>query len=137
MDTKYLLPATLAAALTLGAAGLAGAQQATTTAPAAGVTGLHEADDDDMMVQPFNVSVDDLEDMELYGPGGEEIGEVEEVLADGSGQPVAVAAEVGGFLGVGERSVTIALDQLRLDGEHLVSGLTKEQLEALPEWEDD
>ena len=72
-----------------------------------------------------------------YGPGGEEIGEVEEVLADGSGQPVAVAAEVGGFLGVGERSVTIALDQLRLDGEHLVSGLTKEQLEALPEWEDD
>ena len=136
-DTKHLLPATLAAALTLGAAGLAGAQQATTTAPAAGVTGLHEADDDDMMVQPFNVSVDDLEDMELYGPGGEEIGEVEEVLADGSGQPVAVAAEVGGFLGVGERSVTIGLDQLRLDGEHLVSGLTKEQLEALPEWEDD
>jgi hypothetical protein len=98
---------------------------------------MHEADDDYMMVQPFNVSVDDLEDMDLYGPGGEEIGEVEEVLADGSGQPVAVAAEVGGFLGVGEQDVVIGLDQLRLDGEHLVSGMTKEQLEALPEWHDD
>jgi hypothetical protein len=127
----------LAAALILGGAGLAGAQQATTAAPAAGVTGLHEAEDDDMMVQPFNVSVDDLEDMDLYGPGGEEIGEVEEVLADGSGQPIAVAAEVGGYLGVGERDVTIGLDQLRLEGEHLVSSMTREQLEALPEWEDD
>jgi PRC-barrel domain len=137
MDAKHLLPATLAAALILGGAGLAGAQQATTAAPAAGVTGLHEAEDDDMMVQPFNVSVDDLEDMDLYGPGGEEIGEVEEVLADGSGQPIAVAAEVGGYLGVGERDVTIGLDQLRLEGEHLVSSMTREQLEALPEWEDD
>jgi hypothetical protein len=137
METKHLLPATLAAALILGGAGLTGAQQATTTAPAAGVTGMHEADDDDMMVQPFNVSVDDLEDMDLYGPGGEEIGEVEEVLADGSGQPVAVAAEVGGFLGVGEQDVVIGQDQLRLDGEHLVSGMTKEQLEALHEWHDD
>ena len=119
----------MAAALILGGAGLAGAQQ--------GATGLHEADDDGMMVQPFNVSVDDLEDMDLYGPGGEEIGEIEEVLADGSGKPVAVAAEVGGFLGVGEKAVTIGLDQLRLDGEHLVAGMTKEQLEALPEWEDE
>ena len=137
MDTKHLQPAALAAALILGGASVVGAQQATTAAPAAGVTGLHEADDDDMTVQPFNVSVDDLEDMDLYGPGGEEIGEVEEVLADGSGKPVAVAAEVGGFLGVGEKAVTIGLDQLRLDGEHLVPGMTKEQLEALPEWEDE
>ena len=59
------------------------------------------------------------------------------MLADGSGQPIAVAAEVGGFLGVGERSVTIGLDQLRLEGEHLVSEMTREQLEALPEWDDD
>jgi hypothetical protein len=129
MATKHLLPATLAAALVVGGAGLAGAQQS--------ATGLHEADDDDMVVQPFNVSVDDLEDMDLYGPNGEEIGEVEEVLANGSGKPVAVAAEVGGFLGVGEKAVTIGLDQLRLDGEHLVSGMTKEQLEALPEWDED
>ena len=39
-----------------------------------------------MMVQPFNVSVDALEDMDLYGPGGEEIGEVATTLLHGPAQ---------------------------------------------------
>jgi hypothetical protein len=132
--THHLLTAAATAALILGA-GPAWAQQGATTA-APGVTGLHEADDDAMMVQPFNLSVDRIEDMDLYAPGGDEIGEVEEVLVDATGKPMAVAAEVGGFLGIGDKTVTIGLDQIRLDGERLVTGMSKEQIEALPDWDD-
>ena len=49
--------------------------------------GAREAADDDMMVQPFNMSVEDLEDADLVDPAGEEIGEVEEVLVDANGKP--------------------------------------------------
>lgn len=123
-----------AAALTLGV-GAASAQQATTGAAA--VTGLHEAEDDAMMVQPFNLSVDRIEDMDLHASNGDEIGEVEEVLLDGSGQPVAVSADVGGFLGMGDKTVVMGLDQIRYESDRLVTGMSKEQIEALPEWDDD
>lgn len=123
------LPAA-AVALTL-AAGAAAAQQG-----ASGVTGLHEADDGAMLVQPFNLSVDRIEDMDLYAPAGEEIGEIEDVLVDAAGKPVAVTADVGGFLGIGDRTVVIGLDQVRLDGERLTTGMTKQQIEALPARDD-
>jgi sporulation protein YlmC with PRC-barrel domain len=99
-------------------------------------TGLHKAEDKAVMVTPFNMSIDDLEEMEIYGPNGEEIGEVDEVLVDANAKPVAVAAEVGGFLGMGEKDVVIGLDQLTQDGGHLKVNLTKEQIGALPEYDD-
>lgn len=120
-----LLPAALLAA------GLAG------SALAQGAAGdLREGEDDDMVVQAFGRSVDEVEDMDVYGPGGEEIGEVEEVLVDASGQPAALAVEVGGFLGIGEKDAVMQLDQLRLEDDRLTTNLTKEQIEALPDWND-
>ena len=88
------------------------------------------------MVAPFNVSIDDLEEMEIYGPAGEEVGEVNAVLVDAAAKPVAVAAEVGGFLGMGEKDVVIDLGQLTQDGDHLKINMTKEQIGALPEFDD-
>jgi hypothetical protein len=126
-------PTTLAATAAIALlAGAAQAQQATTTA----TTGLHEAQDEAMIVQPLNLSVEKLEDMDLSAAGGEDVGDVEEVLVDASGQPVAIAADVGGFLGIGDKTVVIGLDQLRMEGDRLVTGMTKEQMEALPEWDD-
>ena len=51
-------------------------------------------------------------------------------------KPVAVAAEVGGFLGMGEKDVVIGLDQLSQDGDHLKINMTKEQIGALPDFDD-
>jgi hypothetical protein len=133
MQRKHLLPAALLAALGVWGTGPAQAQQAG-TAPA--VTGMHEAEDEAMIVLPFNLSVDRLEDMNLAATGGEEIGEIDEVLVDSTGKPVAVAAEVGGFLGIGDKTVVIGLDQLQLQNDRLVTGMTKEQIEGLPAWED-
>ena len=89
-----------------------------------------------MIVQPFNLSVDDLEDMDLKSAAGEDIGEVEEVLLDAGGQPAAVSVEVGGFLGMGEREVVLGLDQLELMDDHLVTSADKATIEALPDWDD-
>jgi hypothetical protein len=78
----------------------------------------------------------ELGDMNVVNPAGDKIGEVEEVLMDTSGKVVAVAVEAGGFLGIGDHDVIIQLDQLRLEDKQLVSTLTKEEIQALPKWED-
>ena len=87
-------------------------------------------------MQPLNLPVSEIEDMDIVGPDGSDVGEVEEVLVNASGQAAAVAAEVGGFLGVGEKEVIILLNQLQVSGDDLATVMTKEQLEALPEWDD-
>ena len=88
------------------------------------------------MVQSLGVTIDQLEHMDIYGPNGEEIGDVDEVLVDASGQPVAISADVGGFLGLGDKDVVIGLDQVTKDGDNLKVSMTKEQIEALPEFGD-
>lgn len=98
--------------------------------------GFREAEDDRAIVQPFNRTVDDIEDMNVYGTGGEKIGEIEEVLIDTSGNIAAVAVESGGFLGIGDEEVVVMLDQLTLEGDRFSTSLTKDQLLALPRWKD-
>ena len=126
MPVVPFLPALAAALLALAAP--AHAQQA------AGDVTLREATDDDLMVPPFNMSVEDLEDADLVDPAGAEIGEVEEVLVDANGKPAAITAEVGGFLGVGQKMAVIGLDRLQLKDGDLVILLSKEQLGSLQSW---
>ena len=127
MRPTHWLPV-IAATFALGSGGFAYGQTS--------ATGVHKAEDKSVVVKPFNVTIDDFEEMELYGPNGEEVGEVESVLVDASAQPVAIAAEVGGFLGMGEKDVVIGLDQLTQDGDHLKINMTKEQIGALPDFDD-
>jgi hypothetical protein len=59
------------------------------------------------------------------------------VLVDEDGRPAAVTAEVGGFLGVGQKTVVIGLDRLRLEGEDepdLATTLTREEMQGLQAW---
>jgi hypothetical protein len=120
----------------LAAAALAMAPLAAAAQQSMDVTAYQEAEDDDMVVQPFNLTVDAIEDMDLKGAGGDDIGEIEEVLVDASGQPVAVVVEVGGFLGIGEREVVLGLDQVQLMDDDLVTSVDKATIEGLPDWED-
>ena len=113
----------------LAVAGQAQAQQASSTV-------LREATGE-VTVPPFNRSSTELEDMNLLSHTGEEIGEVERVLVDEDGRPAAVTAEVGGFLGVGQKTVVIGLDRLRLEGEDepdLATMLTREELQDMQAW---
>ena len=127
MKTARWLPVA-AATFALGGGGFVYAQT--------GATGVHKAEDKSVMVMPYNVTIDDLEDMDIYGPDGKEIGEVDSVLVDAAAKPVAITAEVGGFLGLGEKDVIIGLDQLTKEGDHLNVNMTKEQIAALPDFDD-
>ncbi|MEX2630370.1 MAG: PRC-barrel domain-containing protein [Tistlia sp.] len=97
---------------------------------------LVEVEDDARMVEAYGVSVGQLDDMDIYSAAGEEIGEVDEVLMDGDGNIVALVAEVGGFLGIGDKEVVLQLDQVQMRGDRLTVDMTEEQLEQLPEWKD-
>jgi len=120
----------------LAATALALAPLALAAQQSSDVTTYQEAEDDDMVVQPFNRTVDDIEDLDLKNADGDEIGEVEEVLIDASGQPVAIAVEAGGFLGIGEREVVLGLDQVQLVDDDLVTSADKATIEGLPDWPD-
>lgn len=96
---------------------------------------LVEVEDESRLVESLNLTVDDVEDMDIVDSTGEEIGEVEEVLMDGEGAIVALVADIGGFLDVGEKEVVLQLEEVAVQDDRLAVSLTREQLEALPEWD--
>ena len=105
-------------------------------AQSAATGALVEVEDETQVVGAYNLSVDQVEDMNVYSATGEEVGEVDEVLMNADGQIVALVADVGGFLGIGAKEVVLQLDQVQLQGERLTVDMTKEQLEQLPDWDD-
>lgn len=117
---------------------LAAAAAALLVAPALAQTEPQwvEVEDESLMVEAYGITVDDLEDMDIMDASGEEVGEVEEVLMTPDGQITAVSAEVGGFLGIGDKEVVVELDRLTHDGDQLRVDMTSEEIEALPAWDD-
>lgn len=72
----------------------------------------------------------------VYGPGDEKVGTVSHT--HGMGAAAQVVIEVGGFLGIGAKSVLVAVGDLDLmrneDGEvHAVTTWTKDDLKDMPE----
>ncbi|MDT0683543.1 PRC-barrel domain-containing protein [Roseicyclus sp. F158] len=70
------------------------------------------------------------------GDNWNDIGEIEDVVLDTSGQMVGIVAEIGGFLDIGDKHVFIPVDNVRLvpvdDAEYAyVTQYSEEQLEEL------
>ncbi len=72
------------------------------------------------------------------GPDGKDVGRLVNVLVDGNGRPRAAVLDVGGFLGMGNRMVSVEWSALRFDPgsqDHpITTGLTPDQLRAAPEY---
>lgn len=84
----------------------------------------------------YQFRASDVLNMDVINLNEEEIGEVDDVIfGSREGGPAAVIS-VGGFLGLGEKLVTVPVESLKLsaDREHVVLDATEEQLEALPEF---
>jgi sporulation protein YlmC with PRC-barrel domain len=74
----------------------------------------------------------------VYNMSGERIGDVNDLLVD-DGRLTAFVIGVGGFLGIGEKEVSLKPDQVKRmvhsDGEtYFTVNTTKEQLQAAPEY---
>jgi sporulation protein YlmC with PRC-barrel domain len=55
--------------------------------------------------------------VDVYNDQNEKLGDIGDVMLDGSGKVVGIVVEVGGFLGVGQRNVMVPLDKLKFVSE--------------------
>lgn len=124
------------ATFVLAAAGASLAQQGAAVPGPGAISAYREVKDHNVMVPALDRTVGQLDDMDVMGPAGTKIGEVEEVLMDAAGQPVALVVDVEHGVGIGDKEVVIGLDQLRVDGQSLTTSLTNAQLGTLPVWKD-
>ncbi|OAN79451.1 photosystem reaction center subunit H [Jannaschia sp. EhC01] len=77
-----------------------------------------------------------LEGANIYGPEDKNIGDVSHL--HGAGPDAQVVVDVGGFLGLGAKSVALNVSQLNFMRDesgtvHATTPMTKEQLKELPE----
>ncbi len=91
---------------------------------------------DDTMVQPYNITVGKLEGMDIVGSDGKKIGDVEDVLADSSGKPVAVSVDAGSFLQMNKKEVIMQIGTLQMRDNKLHTSMNKDQISALPDHND-
>lgn len=82
------------------------------------------------------MSLEQLMDKEVYTTGGEQVGEVSDVLVDAQGQPQKVVIEHGGFLGIGQREVAMDMNEIQMQGDQVQISATKDELQQMPEWDD-
>ena len=99
-------------------------------------TSYIEIETEDQVVSELNLTVDQIEDMDVYDASGEEIGEVEEVLGSADGTPTTLAIEVGGFLDIGDTDALVELSEVTVVDDRLQIDMTREEIEALPTWDD-
>jgi hypothetical protein len=76
-----------------------------------------------------NLSVDRLTGMTVINQVDEEIGEVEQVVRGKADERIRAVVSVGGFLGIGDKEVTIPIDELHIEGDRLRSPLASTEAE--------
>jgi putative membrane protein len=84
------------------------------------------------------IRIEEVLGSSVVNSAGEEVAEIEDIVLDQNQKHYAILS-VGGFLGIGDKKVAIPLDQLQLgeDQVYLMSAETEEQLEQMPEYEED
>jgi hypothetical protein len=74
----------------------------------------------------------------VYSPSDESVGDVNDLVIKPTGEIEAIVVGVGGFIGIGEKNVAIALDRFTMEptedfaSTKLVLNATKEELQAAP-----
>jgi len=82
-------------------------------------------------------TVTDWYKQSVYDPKDAKIGEVMDVLVDKSGKVTSLIVGVGGFLGAGEKDVSVPFDAVHVTTKnnnkwYLVMNTTKEELKGAP-----
>jgi sporulation protein YlmC with PRC-barrel domain len=81
---------------------------------------------------------EELVGKDVYNSAGEKVGSVDEVVVNRSTRSTAAVIGVGGFLGVGEKKIVVALDRMRMQGDRVVApNLTKESANTMQPYQRD
>ena len=145
MNKTVLLAATLAT-VTFGAAQAAGTMSndvpktTTVVTPSTAAPMVTAATTPIATTRPGDHLTSEIVGRNVYSKTGEKIGDVNDLLVDGSGKVTGVVIGVGGFLGVGEKAVALPYAALTttLDdkGERrLTVDVTKDALQKAPTFE--
>ncbi|QCO56000.1 PRC-barrel domain containing protein [Pseudorhodobacter turbinis] len=118
--------------------------QTTGTAMAPAETGMTGADpfarDGYMTAEPEILTAERLTGARVYDANDDDVGEISELVLNADGQVNAAVIDVGGFLGMGEKPVSMDLAELTIlradegDDIRVYVSQTKEQLEAMPDY---
>ena len=95
-----------------------------------------EIEDDSLTVAPLDLTVDQIEDLDVYTTDDEKVGEVEEVLGMSQAEATALVVDADDFLDADDRDVIIRIEQVTLQDGRLIIDMTKEQLATLEDWDD-
>lgn len=111
---------------------------ASASAPAIGADGTVTLPDGYTAVERETLTAETLTGADVRDPNDASIAEVSDLVLTGEGQVTDVVLDVGGFLGIGARSVAIPMDRLTVAQSEggairIWVNMTKEELEALPE----
>ena len=86
------------------------------------------------------ITAETLTGATVYGPDNASIGEVSDLVVGADGKVTDAIVDVGGFLGLGEHTVSISFDEMQImqnaDGSDVRVNVsaTKQQLEGRPEY---
>ncbi|MDP3197413.1 PRC-barrel domain-containing protein [Tabrizicola sp.] len=109
------------------------------TAPTVASDGTMTLPEGYTAVERDTLTAELLTGADVRGSDDASIAEVSDLVLTGEGQVTDVILDVGGFLGIGARSVAIPMDRLTVaqtegGAVRLWVNMTKEELEALPEY---
>ncbi|MCK0510882.1 PRC-barrel domain-containing protein [Aromatoleum buckelii] len=83
----------------------------------------------------YTMSPRELRGKDVIGPGGEEIGSVKAVVHSRHEKDIQAVISAGGFLGVGDKAITVPLNQLQYVNGELRINASEEELKARPEYQ--
>jgi sporulation protein YlmC with PRC-barrel domain len=120
----------------------AGDPMATDRTPPAGDMAVPSGQQDYALVDPGTMGTDQLLGANVYSYDNENIGDVSEVVLTDDGRIEAIIVDVGGFLGIGAKSVAVAFEDLDFRADegqtiYVYTGFTREQLESAAEYDQD
>lgn len=113
----------------------------TTSSPAATDTSAKPVDKSTLKEMPAGeIRAEELVGTTVYGANDEHVGEIGDVILGADNKVDSIIIDVGGFLGMGEKEVAVALDNLAFMADadnkrYLYTNFTKEQLEAQPAYD--
>jgi uncharacterized protein YrrD len=118
------------------------AEEITTVEPTDDAAGMEEnayLTDDDLAA----LTAEDLIGTDILDAEDNNVGTIDDIVLTQEGQVGEIIVDVGGFLGIGARSVAIAFDDLQIARDEggmtttlrAYTMMTEEELENMPEWE--
>jgi sporulation protein YlmC with PRC-barrel domain len=120
--------APLAYAQTMTPAPTSPQTERTTTAPSG------TAARDDFTTNGGDLRASEIIGSTVYDEQNQDIGSVKDVLLDHGGKVQSVVLDVGAFLGMGGKYVTVSLNDFKTDNNRLTLNKTKDQLQSAPEF---